>query len=371
MQFLWRLYHQRQRISTLNNTETEEERIQILQSQGFPVGLAALLLQHTRDFPLRIWLVDNSGTMHQDDGHIVTQTKDGKVEIVHCSRWQEVSSALRWHAELAAWVQTPMAIRFLLDPGAQVGPQQLGVSASKHHSSNEEVSRLKALLHKIRPTGAPTPIHYHLQELLPAIQAILPQLEAESRRLVISVCTDSIPTDADGMENQQIVSEFLMTLQQLMEWPVQVVIRLLTDEERVVGFYQRLPSDMGSLQVLDVYVSECEQVQKYNPWLHYGYPLHLCREQGIHKPVLEALSRRALTAAESAEVLRIIFLHDQPQDQMSYVHFRKQVDEWNKDAGVLWNPTKKRFVHWVDMKKLDKFYKHAADGNSEEKCSIM
>ena len=367
MEFLWNLYHQRHLVYRLNNTNNDgdQARIQILQSQGFPVGLATMLLQHTFQFPLRIWLVDNSGTMHQDDGHIVTQTKGGKVEMVHCSRWEEVSSALRWHAELAAWLQTPMVVRFLRDPGAQVGPQQVGVSASKHFSSNEEVTRLKALLRGIRPTGATCPIHHHLQELVPGVHALVPKLEAESRRLVISICTDSIPTDMNGMENEQIISDFLFTLRQFMEWPVQVVIRLLTDEERVVAFYQELSRDMTSLQVLDDYVSECKLVQKYNPWLHYGYPLHLCREQGIHRACLEALSQRPLTADESAEALRIIFHQERPQDEISSAHFLQQVKEWNKDAGVLWNPLKKRFVSWVDMKKLSKCYNH------DEKCNLM
>lgn len=384
LQFLWKLYHQRQHIDTLNNRNHDpnsqhEERIQILQSQGFPVGLASLLLQHTHEFPIRIWLIDNSGTMHHNDGHIVTQNSDGKVVLVDCSRWQEVSSTVRWHAELAAWVQTPMAIRFLRDPGAHVGPQQLGVSASKHHSSNEEVSRLKAMLHKIRPTGGTTPIHYHLQELIGPIQSLLPSLYDSNRRLVICVCTDSIPTDANGIENPEMIQDFILTLQQFTEWPVQVVIRLLTDEERVVHFYQHLSTTTNTrLQVLDDYVSECRQVQEHNPWLHYGYPLHLCREQGIHMDVLETLSKRALTATELIEISRIIFAGQfQPQDQLPFVHFRKQIEEWNKEAGVLWNPMKKRFVPWVDLKKLDKCYKKHYQGatghhhGSNGKCTIM
>lgn len=333
-----KIFQQRQHIYALNNvTRQDHDRINILRSQGFPIGLSRLLLSHNRTFPIRIWLIDNSGTMHNNDGHIVTQTSGGKIEIVDCSRWQEMSSTLRWHAELAAWVQTPMVVRFLRDPGIQAGPQQLGVSASIHHSSNEEVSRLKALLHKVRPTGATSPIHYHLREIIPAIQSLLPSLQRDSRRLVISVCTDSIPTDVDGIENPVMIQEFLMTLQQIMEWPLQVVIRLLTDEVRVVEFYQRLTRESKALLVLDDYVSECQHVQKFNPWLHYGYPLHLCREQGIHIPVLEALSKRALTVTEAMAALRLVFDKAFPQDQMPYDHFRRQVEIWNEEAGVLWN----------------------------------
>lgn len=390
MKFLWKLYHQRQHIDVLNNnndnstTSQTRERIQILEGQGFPVGLASTLLKHTHDFPIRVWLVDNSGTMHHNDGHIVTQTSEGKVEIVKCSRWHEICTALCWHAELAAWVQTPMAIRFLNDPGVHVGPQQLGVSASKHHNSNEEVAALKAMLHKIRPTGGTTPIHNHLQELVGPIEALLGELEQNQRKLVICVCTDSIPTDVDGTENPQMMENFFLTLQQFTEWPVHVVIRLLTGEERVVQFYQQLTRNDATLQVLDGYVNECRQVQSHNPWLHYGYPLHLCREQGIHSNVLETLAKRTLSPNELMEVLRIIFVghKERPQDQVSFVHFRKEIETWNKEAGELWNPIKKRFVPWVDLKKLDKYYKErqqkqqrhwnkTGQHNNNEKCSLM
>jgi hypothetical protein len=353
LNFLWKLYHSRQHLSTLTNATTQKDRIEILRSQGFPFGLASLILNHTHDFPLRIWLVDNGGTMHHNDGHIITKTSGQKVAIVDCSRWQEVSVALRWHAELAAWVQTPMAVRFLRDPGVHVGPQQIGVSASKNLSASEELTRLNAVLQKIRPTGATTPIQYHLEDLMPTLHALAPKLEEQQRRIVISICTDSIPTDVDGLESPEIIDAFMSTLKTIMEWPVHIVLRLLTDEERVVQFYDHMSRQNSNLQVLDDYLTECKQVQKYNPWFHYGYPLHLCREQGIQIPILEALSKRALSGTEPLAAVMIIFNQIQPHDHISYVHFRKQVEAWNKEAGVSWSPVKKRVVPWIDMKKLD------------------
>ena len=454
LKFLWKLYHQRQQLDTLNmnmnmnmnnnhhhdHTTFEQhydEHRQILQSQGFPLGLASRLLQHTQNAPIRIWLIDNSGTMHRDDGHIVVQTSEGKVEIVDCSRWQEVSTTLRWHAELAAWVQTPLAIRFLHDPGSHVGPQQLGVSASKHHNANEEVSRLKALLHKICPTGASASLQNHLQELMTPIEAILPQLEQSQRHLVVCLCTDSIPKNEQGVESPESMQELGWILEQLTaSRPVQVVLRLLTDEARVVHFYQSLlprTVDVGvgagagvaggthdpsfiKLQVLDDYISECRCVQEHNPWLHYGYPLHLCREQGISIPVVEDLSRRPLNPTEVLQVLRILFVDSfsttttttsgsgnnssrhirsgtatssSSLSSSSLVQVRRRLDEWNEQAGVLWNPIKKRFVPWVDIKKLDQCYQYQQestsssshhggggggmqhDPNHNNKCSLM
>ncbi len=149
-----------------------------------------------------------------------------------------------------------------------------------------------------------------------------------------------------------------------MEWPVHIVLRLLTDEERVVQFYGHMSRQNSNLQVLDDYLTECKQVQKYNPWFHYGYPLHLCREQGIQIPILEALSKRTLSGTEPLEAVMIIFNQIQPHDHISYIHFRKQVEAWNKEAGVSWSPVKKRVVPWIDMKKLDQVC-------GDEKCSLM
>jgi hypothetical protein len=61
------------------------------------------------DHPLRIWLVDNCGTMLKDDGHMVAQSPK-KIEVINCSRWEEITSSIIWHAEMAGWCQNPTAI---------------------------------------------------------------------------------------------------------------------------------------------------------------------------------------------------------------------------------------------------------------------
>ena len=374
LEFLWKIYHQRKN----TNRNDNHSRIETLKSQGFPAGLASLILEHSMDHPIRLWLVDNRGTMHKSDGHLVSQSIKQKVETVDCTRWEEITSTILWHAEMAAWCQTPMAIRLLHDPGVQVGPQQVGVSASKHYSSKEEVERLRNLLNKTRPNGLTSPLYLHMKQLFPSIQQLVPILDQTHKRITLCVCTDSIPTDEDGEEHPGMIQEFLVTLQQLVNWPVQVVIRLSTDEERVVQFYQNLFAEhtnlANHLQVLDDYVSECYQVQKHNPWLHYGYPLHLCREEGIRISVLEALSVRPLLPIELCQLVSLIFGVIIPREthdpEGHFAEFRKLVVSLNRDAIPLWNPLKKKFVPWIDVKKMDKMH-NSTTSNSGDKCSIM
>jgi hypothetical protein len=154
------------------------------------------------------------------------------------------------------------------------------------------------------------------------------------------------------------------------------------DSGGITNFHERL-------QVLDDYVSECERVQAYNPWLNYGYPLHLCREEGICIKVIEALSQRPLLREEALDVSGYLFgqnLSDNlPSNEIQYHAFLQRIVDLNSDAGVLWNPVKKKFVPWIDLKRFDRVYFHqmksvkgtsigGGDINSNDKnskCAIM
>lgn len=397
LEFLWKIY--RRRAGTNANSASSrrmvyQDRIGVLQSQGFPTGLASMMLQHATDHPIRIFLVDNSGTMHQNDAQLVSQSSSGKVLTVECTRWEAITSTIIWHAEMAAWCQTPMAVRLLHDPGISVGPQQMGISASKHYSSCEEMDRLKNVLRATRPNGATSPLHIHLHDIFTSVSTVVSILTRQRRRVTLCICTDSIPSDTigEGPENPQMIQDFHGTLDKLLDWPVQVVFRLSTKEHRVVQFYQELiarkrgvrlqeqslpipgfeessSSDTGGatnfhehLQVLDDYVSECERIQAQNPWLNYGYPLHLCREEGICIKAIEALSQRPLLVDEVLDVAGYLFgqkiSDNAPTNEVQYHAFLQRIVDLNLESGVLWNPAKKKFVPWIDLKRLDKIYFH-------------
>ena len=410
LEFMWRMYDRRNgRSEEAEQYNRTQERIGILKSQGFPTGLAALILQNAVDHPIRIFLVENSGSMLSNDGHLVAQSSSsGKVQTVQCTRWEGITSTLVWHAELAAWCQTPTAVRLLNDPGINVGPQQVGIASSKNHSSTEEVGRLKNLLQSTRPNGATTPISAHLQDLLQPISNIVPILMSQKRRITLILCVDSIPTDGEGKQTPQVIDEFLSVLRKLLDWPVQVVLRLSAPtDERVRSFYRNLASNTGvcggwqsqrnslytqysddftnfqeHLQILDDYVCECEAVQEHNPWLHYGYPLHLCREQGVCIKAIEALTQRPLSGSEVLEVAGYLFgevINEQQilSNESELKLLRKKIEALNSESIYLWSPIKRKFVPWIDIKQLDKLYFHRHKGirrgsaNGDQKCTVM
>jgi hypothetical protein len=231
---------------------------------------------------------------------------------------------------------------------------------------------------------------------------------SQKRRITLVICVDSIPTDGEGKQTPQVIDGFLSALGKLLDWPVQVVLRLSAPtDERVRSFYRNLASKTGlssgwqaqgnsshtqysddftcfqeHLQILDDYVCECEAVQENNPWLHYGYPLHLCREQGVCIRTIEALSQRPLSASEVLEVAGYLFgevINEQrmlSSESELYI-FRKKIEALNSEAIDLWNPIKKKFVPWIDLKQLDKLYFRQHKGirrgsaNGDQKCTVM
>ncbi len=80
-------------LPVLEEVNESNEQVECLRDQGFPSALArALSLQSTRAFPLRLWIVDNSGSMREPDGRrlVESSTKDN-VKWAKTTRWEELN----------------------------------------------------------------------------------------------------------------------------------------------------------------------------------------------------------------------------------------------------------------------------------------
>ena len=80
----------------------EEALCRAMAGLGFPLGLAKELIESTVVFPVRFWVVDNSGSMNMNDGTRLVPNSAGRLMPVKTSRWTELSDTIMAIAELAS-----------------------------------------------------------------------------------------------------------------------------------------------------------------------------------------------------------------------------------------------------------------------------
>jgi hypothetical protein len=285
----------------------DDSQIQRLVEQGFTRGLSMSLNQMKEVFALRIWIVDNSGSMQKTDGHriIPTKTRD-VVKTVPCSRWEEIHECVEYHIKLAGLIEAPTRFRLLNDPGVNVGQQQFSVGEDPNRIVHD-MQEAQSIMRKARPGGC-TPLTSHIIEIHQEVFNMAPELRNRGQKVVIVIATDGLPTDERGYGGPQHSQEFVEALRLLEGLPVWVVIRLCTDEDDVVDFYNELDGQLElSMEVLDDFAGEAKEVTDENPWLNYALPLHRLREMGYHDRVFDMLDERALTKTEVRDFCALLF----------------------------------------------------------------
>jgi hypothetical protein len=81
----------------------DEANINALESHGFTRGLVEAMLHDRGTFALRIWTVDNLGSMLARDGHRLVETaRRHDIKFLPCSRWKEMQETIEFQAILAA-----------------------------------------------------------------------------------------------------------------------------------------------------------------------------------------------------------------------------------------------------------------------------
>mmetsp|Transcript_8626 Transcript_8626/g.14623 ORF Transcript_8626/g.14623 Transcript_8626/m.14623 type:complete len:397 (-) Transcript_8626:219-1409(-) len=344
-----------------------------LQEQGFPAGLSRAMNENKLAFPLRIWVVDNSGSMNKNDGHRIVETlsKDN-VKLVDCTRWAEIQQTVDFHVDMAALLKAPTVFRLLNDPGRAVGRQQFSVAENGPHTIATDVQAARQTMRTASPGGV-TPLSSHVHEIRDNILAMESDLRANGSKVAIVLATDGLPTDRRGNNNSFVKNDFVEALRSLEGLPVWIVVRLCTDDEEVVSFYNELDKQLElSLEVLDDFMEEAKEVYENNDWLSYSLPLHRCREMGYHNRLFDLLDERRLTPDEVRDLLCLLFGTEKfdgaPDPQGDWKGFLRVVQSVVADENEQWNPVRRKLTPWVDVKKLAKVHKNR---NKSKNCAIM
>ena len=345
-----------------------EDQIAQLKDQGFTAGLAHALGKNNAVFPIRYWIVDNSGSMAAQDGNRIVATKrKDDVKVIPCTRWKELQGTIEYHAQMAALLQAPTVFRLLNNPGAAAGPQQFAVATRGSKFIDSDLSTALSTIMNASPGGV-TPLVQHIREIQQEVAAMAPTLLQKGQRVAIVLATDGLPTDERGIGGEVQKRLFIDAMRTLEGHPVWVVIRLCTDDDAVVDFYNDLDNQLElSLEVLDDFIAEGQEVYSMNKWLTYGLPLHRMREMGFHDRLFDLLEERKLTRDEVFDLCRIIFGSDKlegaPDAAVDFKAFAKCIARLTELESKQWSPSKKKMLPWIRTEALKKEY--------GDNCSVM
>mmetsp|Transcript_26198 Transcript_26198/g.84792 ORF Transcript_26198/g.84792 Transcript_26198/m.84792 type:complete len:393 (-) Transcript_26198:566-1744(-) len=318
-----------------------------------PEGILEEFRKSASAFAVRYFIIDNSGSMQLTDGHrIVPSTKTGKPTMVASSRWDELCDSLAFHSAVAAHLYAPTEFRLLNEPAGVPAVVPVGFG-----DPDRELRQMKALT-STSPLGR-TPLCQRIREVIAAVRQREHELRSLGKRALVLIASDGEPSDGDVAE----------ALRPLASLPVFVVLRLCTEEDRVVEFWNQVDADLElDLEVLDDPVSEAREVANHNPFLAYGIPLHRLREWGCTNKIFDTIDESKLAAPQIIDLVRLVYgSEDQavqklPHPQVhwrAFVHALEQIQHHDRNKGYVFDPLKRRQAHWINTHALSRHYGHA------------
>lgn len=291
-----------------------------LRQQGVPAGLAKLLIDEDAEIALRIFLLDNSGSTAHPDGCIMEERPDGSVIKRHTTRWEEVKQLSLAQASWNVKMGTPCEF-VLLNPaakgdGLEAGIDFVRVDPEAREGHQAQLDALAKMLHGTSPRGT-TPLTDRLKKIYNRISPEARDLARLGQKIVLVTVTDGLPTSGyhhlSGPEQQRDLANQLRRLSQ--DLPVHLVVRLCTDEDDVVNFYNSIDEEVElQLEVIDDLESEAKELYKCcNRWLVYSPLVHRIREGGTFMKLFDLLDERALTPMEICLFCNVL-LRQNPDD---------------------------------------------------------
>lgn len=156
--------------------------------------------------------------------------------------------------------------------------------------------------------------------------------------------------------------------------PVWVVIRLCTDEEKIVNYWNNVDENLElEMDVLDDLAGEAQEIRNVNPWLAYSEPIHRLREFGAVIKEMDLLDESLLSSEQMRVVVSTLISNG------NYKEFTHPDEDWNafitKTASSLpaslkvFDVLDKKVVPQINVAKLAA--KYNTTGASSTACSVM
>eukprot|EP00746_Dinoflagellata_sp_MGD_P143609 gnl/MRDRNA2_/MRDRNA2_76419_c0_seq1.p1 gnl/MRDRNA2_/MRDRNA2_76419_c0~~gnl/MRDRNA2_/MRDRNA2_76419_c0_seq1.p1 ORF type:complete len:641 (-),score=104.03 gnl/MRDRNA2_/MRDRNA2_76419_c0_seq1:296-2218(-) len=272
---------------------------------GVPAALAELLAAEDSEVALRLYLLDNSGSMAAMDGHMLSsghaRQRNGQLlpqsfgEPRPCSRWEELASMAINHAHWNMELGVPCEF-ILLNPGSQgerVDGRDVFRVDDKLGDPKVQIQNMAKKLHQARPGGG-TPLTESLEYLRQRLHANREGLIEGGRKVILNIATDGVPAGPHD--------SFVQIIRRIArELPIYIVIRLCTDNTDLHDFYHCVDKELEiHLDIIDDLRGEARNIYRLNPWLTYSPTLQTMRELGTFCKLFDFLDERPLIGPEVA-----------------------------------------------------------------------
>jgi len=308
---------------------------------GWPEGMQNALIKSLNKLPLRFFICDDSGSMLTNDGHRIMGS-GANTKIIGCTRWSELVESLRFHAELAEASMAPSEFRLI--------NVQKPILVGKGDGDTRALDDLYELFDN-GPAGQ-TPICDHIRAVIADIRSMEKKLRENKQRVAVIISTDGEATDGDIAE----------TMKPLQDLPVWVVIKLCTDDDKIVSYWNDIDEELElEIDVLDDFVAEGEEVFAVNSWLTYTEPIHKLREFGAIIKEFDLLDEGTLSTEQMRVVVSIMLENGDhrrvPHPELDWGAFLKYVDRRNKEIPTVFDAHTKTMLPWINIDYLCKVYK--------------
>ena len=324
----------------------------------FPPGLLRSMQASAQAFPLRIWIVDNSGSMNAAGGSRIVSS-GGRMAKVGATRWAELGDSVAVAGEIASALGARTDFN-LLNPTPSGQFLTVGYDDGQMNippGTQCDLAQLKTVMQE-SPRGS-TPLTEAIRKIIATVTPGAERLKAQGQQVAVVIATDGLPNDA---------ASFLQALQQLQQLPVWVVVRLCTDQNDVVDYWSGLDKHLEApLEVLDDLVGEAEEIAAVSPWLTYGPPLHYARELGCKNKLFDLLDETVLLPSQAKELAELILgCKPLPEPEVDAAGFLKQLKAEQERVPAVFHPLKMSAQPWFDPKTVGKVIKKGGSGS----CAI-
>ena len=304
----------------------------------WPLGLVHTFIENAQKVGFRYFIVDDSGSMINQDGRL---PYSGNVAV---TRWEELRESMSWHVDAILASKLPSEIRFLnAAPPIRIG--------GDYDHEGIGIATINGVLSE-GPRGM-TPLCTHVREVIADIRLHERELRANRQVAVLMIATDGHPSDGD----------LVTAMRPLEQLPVWVVIKLCTDDDNIVQYWNDIDSKLEvEMDVIDDFYSEAAEVAENNRFVTYGLPLHRMREFGLVKKEFDLLDEAKLTHAQMRTIVQSILGGDYP-NALDWKDFYQAVQAANATNSRVKDPNRQDRAHrWIQEKALWREYSPPGNG---------